>query len=143
MGRPEVVDELWGYSANGSLVTFPNGWASRPDFPSFDEGGHGGCESATINGEIEELLPVALALRRRDARRGDAACGNGFRGTPAGPETNGPVSLADAVRLATIRNWDLLAAQADVDRATAEQIIAQQFPNPTLSISVTKAPINS
>lgn len=57
--------------------------------------------------------------------------------------TNTPVTLADAVRAATLRNWDLLAAQADVDRATAGQIIAQQFPNPTLSVSVTKAPINS
>lgn len=57
--------------------------------------------------------------------------------------TNAPVTLADAVRVATLRNWDLLATQAEVDRATAEQIIAQQFPNPTLSVSVTKAPINS
>ncbi|MGD0089612.1 MAG: TolC family protein [Planctomycetota bacterium] len=56
-------------------------------------------------------------------------------GTSATP-TNGPVqrfSLVDAQRLAFERNWDLLAAAAGVDAATAQKIVARQFPNPTLS----------
>src|ERR1017187_9248480 len=50
--------------------------------------------------------------------------------------TNGPrlrLSLADAQRLAFEKNWDLLAAAAGVDAATAQKIVAHQFPNPTLS----------
>jgi len=56
-------------------------------------------------------------------------------GTSATP-TNGPVqrfSLVDAQRLAFERNWDLLAAAVGVDAATAQKIVARQFPNPTLS----------
>ena len=43
------------------------------------------------------------------------------------------VSLADAQRMAFERNWDLLAAAAGVEAATAQKIVARQFPNPTLS----------
>ncbi len=35
-------------------------------------------------------------------------------------------------------NWDLLAARSDVDTATAQRIVAREFPNPTLSLSTTK-----
>src|SRR5580765_7808817 len=48
------------------------------------------------------------------------------------------ISLMEAQRMAVERNWDLLAAAAGVDAATAQKIIAQSFPNPTLSISATK-----
>ena len=43
------------------------------------------------------------------------------------------LSLADAQRLAFEKNWDLLAAAAGVDAATAQKIVAREFPNPTLS----------
>ena len=33
------------------------------------------------------------------------------------------------------KNWDLLAAAAGVDAATAQKIVAREFPNPTLSLS--------
>ncbi|MBI3875710.1 MAG: TolC family protein [Verrucomicrobia bacterium] len=49
-----------------------------------------------------------------------------------------PLTLAEARRLAFERNWDLLAAKSDVDLATAQKIIAKEFPNPTFSISTTK-----
>lgn len=48
------------------------------------------------------------------------------------------LTLADAQRLATERNWDLLAAAAGVDAATAQKIVAHEFPNPTFSISTSK-----
>src|ERR1039457_3700161 len=43
------------------------------------------------------------------------------------------LTLADAQHLAFERNWDLLAAAAGVDAATAQKIVARQFPNPTVS----------
>lgn len=66
--------------------------------------------------------------------------------SPAPAATNSPaaapgrpglqnLSLADAQRLAVQQNWDLLAAAAGVDVATAQKIVAHEFPNPTLSIS--------
>jgi len=51
--------------------------------------------------------------------------------------SNGPLkqlSLADAQRIAFEKNWDLLAAAAGVDAATAQKIVAHEFPNPTLSL---------
>ena len=36
------------------------------------------------------------------------------------------------------KNWDLLAAKANVDQATAQKIISHEFPNPTLSYSTAK-----
>jgi len=59
--------------------------------------------------------------------------------------TNGTpdrLSLAEAKRLAFERNWDLLAAKADVDMAAAQQIMAHEFPNPTLAWSTAKIPVN-
>jgi len=44
-------------------------------------------------------------------------------------------SLADARRIAFEKNWDLLAAAAGVDAATAQKIVAREFPNPSLSLS--------
>jgi cobalt-zinc-cadmium efflux system outer membrane protein len=45
------------------------------------------------------------------------------------------LTLAEAQRMALERNWDLLAAAASVNAATAQRIIAHEFPNPTLSLS--------
>jgi len=55
---------------------------------------------------------------------------------PAG--TLSRLSLADAERLAFERNWDLLAARSGVDLATAERMVAHEFPNPTASLSTFK-----
>lgn len=59
--------------------------------------------------------------------------------------TNGTpdrLSLAEAKRLAFERNWDLLAAKADVDMASAQKIMAHEFPNPTFAWSTAKVPVN-
>ena len=53
------------------------------------------------------------------------------------------LSLADAQRLAFERNWDLLAAAAGVDAATAQKIVAHEFPNPTLSLSSSKINVDN
>jgi cobalt-zinc-cadmium efflux system outer membrane protein len=48
------------------------------------------------------------------------------------------LTLAEARRVAFQHNWDLLAARSDVDIATAQKIVAKEFPNPTASFSATK-----
>ena len=48
------------------------------------------------------------------------------------------LTLSDARRLAFANNWDLLAAKSDIDMATAQKIIAREFPNPALSLSSMK-----
>ena len=48
------------------------------------------------------------------------------------------LSLAEAKRLAFERNWDLLAAKSGVDAATAQLLVAREFPNPTFSYSTAK-----
>ncbi len=50
----------------------------------------------------------------------------------------GLLTLGAAKRIAFQRNWDLLAAQAGVDLAVAQKIVAREFPNPTLSYSTQK-----
>lgn len=46
------------------------------------------------------------------------------------------LSLSDAKQIALQRNWDLLSARSGVDAATAQLIVAKEFPNPTASLSV-------
>jgi outer membrane protein, heavy metal efflux system len=53
------------------------------------------------------------------------------------------LSLAEAKRLAFVRNWDLLAAKSDVDIATAQRLVAHEFPNPVASFSVQKINIDN
>ena len=48
------------------------------------------------------------------------------------------LSLNEARNLSFERNWDLLAAQAGVDQAAALKLVAQEFPNPTLSLNSSK-----
>jgi cobalt-zinc-cadmium efflux system outer membrane protein len=48
------------------------------------------------------------------------------------------LSLAQAKETAFTRNWDLLAAKSGIDAATAQLIMAKEFPNPTASLSVAK-----
>jgi cobalt-zinc-cadmium efflux system outer membrane protein len=53
------------------------------------------------------------------------------------------LSLAEAKRVAFERNWDLLAAKANVDQAVAQSIVAHEFPNPTLSWSTQKINVDN
>jgi cobalt-zinc-cadmium efflux system outer membrane protein len=46
------------------------------------------------------------------------------------------LSLSEARQIAFQRNWDLLTAKSGVDSATAQLIVAKEFPNPTANISV-------
>src|ERR1035437_1654271 len=48
------------------------------------------------------------------------------------------LSLTDAKQIAFERNWDLLAAKSGVDAATAQLLVAKEFPNPTFSYSTAK-----
>jgi cobalt-zinc-cadmium efflux system outer membrane protein len=48
------------------------------------------------------------------------------------------VTLKQAQQSAFERNWDLLAAAAGVDAATAQKVVAREFPNPTFSFSSSK-----
>jgi outer membrane protein, heavy metal efflux system len=67
----------------------------------------------------------------------------------AQPATNAPaaampgnslpqLTLADVKQFAFQRNWNFLAAKSGVDAATAQFIIAWEFPNPTVSLSTYK-----
>jgi outer membrane protein, heavy metal efflux system len=53
------------------------------------------------------------------------------------------LSLAEAQSIAFQRNWDLLAAAAGVDAATAQKIVVREFPNPTLSLSSAKVNVDN
>jgi outer membrane protein, heavy metal efflux system len=69
---------------------------------------------------------------------GAGACGTELTSIP---NTNPPpasVTLAEAQRFALERNWDLLAAAVGVDAATAQKIVAHEFPNPTFTIDTFK-----
>jgi cobalt-zinc-cadmium efflux system outer membrane protein len=83
-------------------------------------------------------------LRRGWGVVGAAVLLSGLVATRAQMPTNAPagtlsrLSLADAERLAFERNWDLLAARSGVDLATAERMVAHEFPNPTASLSTFK-----
>jgi len=59
-------------------------------------------------------------------------------------DTSSPsLNLAEAKHLAFVRNWDLLAAKSDVDLATAQRLVAREFPNPVASFSVQKISIDN
>ncbi|MDB6017873.1 MAG: Outer rane efflux protein [Pedosphaera sp.] len=59
-------------------------------------------------------------------------------------QTNEPVmsgrtlTLTEAKRVAFERNWDLLAARSSIDAATAQHLIAKEFPNPVVFVSTSK-----
>jgi outer membrane protein, heavy metal efflux system len=48
------------------------------------------------------------------------------------------LSLAQAKEIAFEKNWDLLAAKSGIDAATAQLIVAKEFPNPTASLSTSQ-----
>jgi cobalt-zinc-cadmium efflux system outer membrane protein len=89
-------------------------------FPTKQPGWFGACIVASL--AISGMLAVSPATAESTAT--DA--------------TSKGISLAEAQRLALQRNWDLLAAAADVDAATAQKIVAAEFPNPTLSLSTSQ-----
>jgi cobalt-zinc-cadmium efflux system outer membrane protein len=53
------------------------------------------------------------------------------------------MALAEAKRLAFLRNWDLLAAKSEVDIATAQRLVAREFPNPVASFSTLKINVDN
>lgn len=53
------------------------------------------------------------------------------------------LSLPKAQEIALERNWDLLAAAAGVDAATAQKIVAHEYPNPTLSFTSAKINVDN
>ena len=69
----------------------------------------------------------------------------GLLALPAGAQsgnsgaTNWPaLGLPAARQRAFERNWDLLAARSGVDSATAQLLVAKEFPNPTLALSTAR-----
>ena len=70
------------------------------------------------------------------------AASEGTRAADAGATTpasaSAGVTLSQARLLAFQRNWDLLAARADVDIAQAQTWVSTEFPNPTVGLTVTK-----
>src|SRR5262249_37472788 len=50
--------------------------------------------------------------------------------------------IAEAKRIAFLRNWDLLAAKSDVDLATAQRMVAHEYPNPTVSLGTTQISVD-
>lgn len=63
---------------------------------------------------------------------GSTVLGESTNTAPAGGKA---FTLTQAQATAFERNWDLLAAAAGVDAATAQKVVARQFPNPTFSYS--------
>jgi cobalt-zinc-cadmium efflux system outer membrane protein len=84
------------------------------------------------------LLSLAVAFPARGQMAASTPSSDGFT---AGVLQH--LTLADAQRLAMERNWDLLAAVAGVDAATAQKIVAHEFPNPTLAASTTKINVDN
>ena len=79
------------------------------------------------------VLPVLVAGFLGPARGSDADAKDGDRA--AIPRT---LTLGQAKQIAFERNWDLLAAKANVDQAMAQKIVAREFPNPTASFNTSK-----
>jgi cobalt-zinc-cadmium efflux system outer membrane protein len=79
---------------------------------------------------------------RAGALQGLAAAATLFlalaQGRAADGPPRGPLTLADAQRLALERNSDFRIAQAQVAAALAQLRVAREFPNPTLSLSTAK-----
>jgi len=61
----------------------------------------------------------------------------------AAPSSSVPtLTLAEARRRSFFRNWDLLAAESDLDQATAQEIVAREIQNPALSAQVLHLPVD-
>src|ERR1051326_4334990 len=64
--------------------------------------------------------------------------------SPAGmqPAPFTTLRLNEAKQMAFQNNWDLLAMKSELDLATAQRIVAGEFPNPTLSLGTTKMDVD-
>src|SRR5260221_8733515 len=78
------------------------------------------------------LLLTELVLCAQPAANRPAALPSAGEGAPL------QLSLGQAQTTAFQKNWDLLAAKAGIDAATAQLIVAKEFPDPTLSWSTMK-----
>ena len=82
---------------------------------------------------IQALTMIALFLAVPQSR--SLAGGTGPEVQDGIPQS---LSLDEAKQIAFARNWDLLAAKCGIDSATAQFIIAKEFPNPTASLATSK-----
>jgi len=66
-------------------------------------------------------------------------------GTVSAPSKPMPrnLTLARAKEIAYLRNWDLLAAKANLDQAVGQEIVTHEFPNPTLAWSTQKINVDN
>ena len=97
---------------------------------------HNWFRRARVLGLLAVLLPAVLAAAQ--AQPATNAPGS-FLVANDTPER---LTLAEAKRLAFLRNWDLLASQSDVDIALAQKVVTKEFPNPSLAWSTAKVPLN-
>ena len=77
------------------------------------------------------MLASVLAL----AAGLNCACFAEAKKSVVNPAHASGVSLREAIRTAVVHNWDLLAARSNIDQGRAQEMIAKEFPNPTLSLS--------
>ncbi len=85
------------------------------------------------------LMATSLSSCMLPAREPAAAAPSTDRPAPAmASALPHSLSLADARRIAYQRNWDLLAAQANVDQTIALELVSREFPNPTFSYTTGK-----
>src|ERR1019366_4268152 len=84
--------------------------------------------------------PRCVASRtNRIVSAGVLALGLALAQAPAdGDEVQGPLTLAEARKLALERNADFRVAEAQVSGALAKLRVAREFPNPTLGLSTAK-----
>jgi cobalt-zinc-cadmium efflux system outer membrane protein len=82
-------------------------------------------------------LATAIAFMTILLKSGSAQPANAAPAAGPGPASPPAqiLSLAQAKEIAFEKNWDLLAAKSGIDAATAQLIVAKEFPNPLASIS--------
>jgi len=114
------------------------------------------CRRADLSARFWRTGIISRARTRGHCKTAAFACGAAYfilgvtgvvnsqsRTNTASDTIVSSLSLADAKRLAFARNWDLLAAKTDVDFATAQRLVAREFPNPVASFSVQKINIHN
>ncbi len=52
------------------------------------------------------------------------------------------ILLGDAIQTAVEHNWDLVAEKSNINLVHAQEMVAKEFPNPTLSIGTTKVNVD-
>lgn len=82
-----------------------------------------------------------MRLLPAKALTGLLVCGLAFSSLLAASVKDGArhrVTLNEALQTAVVHNWDLLAAKSNIDLNHAQELVAKEFPNPTLSLGTTK-----